>query len=132
MKLKFLSKGFAPAAYSIDGTTINGIDTTLFPVGASFAGSDETLEAGIFDMFWHEDDLHVVLGQMTKMTQFPIAGREGEWIDAVNYDASERYIVATDPHALALLESGHAEYFQDTDGKWSVRMIEAAEQEPAL
>lgn len=131
MKIKFLAKGVAPAVYEINGTVVNGIDTALFPVGASFTGNDETLAAGIFDMFWQEDALHVVLGQMTKMTQFPIAGREGEWIDAADYDPTQRYIVATDPKAVALLESGEAEWVQDTDAKWTVQMVESAEEEPA-
>lgn len=132
MKLKFKAKGLAPAAYDVNGAVINGIDLALFPVGAVFTGNDETLAAGIFDVFWQDSVLHVVLGQMTKMIEFPIAGREGEWIDAADYDPAQRYIVSTDPNALALLGSGQAEWFQDSDGKWSVRMIESVEQEATV
>lgn len=132
MKIKFLAKGFAPKSYDINGETINGIDVSLFPQGGTFVGNDVTLAAGIYGVHWDNGVLHVTLGQMTNAYQFPVAShdwREGEWIDAADYDPAACYVKATNPQALVLLESGKAEHFQDADGKWTVRMIDAEEQE---
>lgn len=129
MKLKFLA-GSGFTAYDIAGDVINGIDVSPFIEGSTFQGNEETKAAGIFDMFWQAGELHIVLAQATSTTGLSWAPREGEWIDAIAYDPSARYVVATNPQALALLQGGEAEYFQDTDGKWSVRMIESVEEEP--
>ncbi|NYT74257.1 hypothetical protein HZU72_17745 [Halomonas sp. QX-2] len=129
MKLLFLAKSKAPTSYNVNGPLINNIDTGLFVEGSQFIGSEETRDAGIYDMFWRDGDQHIVLGQPTKTTDTPWSAREGEWIDATDYDPSQRYIVATNHHALALIESGAAEYWQDpSDGKWTVRMIETEEE----
>ncbi|MGQ7253990.1 hypothetical protein [Vreelandella titanicae] len=130
MKIKFLAGG-DKIQHSIQGSMVNGINTSLFTEGSTFLGSEETLSAGIFDMFWDGGELHVVLAQSSKTMGIPWGAREGEWIDGNDYDPSQRYIAATNPRALALLASGEAEYWQDpVDGKWTVRYIEA-EQEPA-
>jgi hypothetical protein len=124
MKIKFLARDKSPRFYSISGSVINGIDTALFPEGATFIGATETDDAGVYGMEWVGGILHVTLGQMTKMVEFPIAAREGDWIDAADYDPAHCYVKAASPLAVELLDSGQAEYFQDTDGKWSVRTIE--------
>lgn len=126
MKIRFLA-GAGPSSYEISGSVINSIDTFLFPEGASFKGNEETKSAGIYEMEWVGGILHVTLGQMTKAYQVSASSHdwaESDWIDAINYDPSQCYVKATNPQAVALLNSGAAEYFQDTDGKWSVRMIE--------
>lgn len=128
MKLKFLA-GSAFTAYNIAGDVINGIDLSPFVEGSKFQGNEYTQTAGIFDIFWQDGERHVVLAQATRTTGLSWAAREGGWIDAATYDPLVRYVVATNPLALALLQSGEAEYFQDTDGRWSVRMTETAAQE---
>lgn len=130
MQLKFLA-GVGPAEYDINGTLINGLDVSPFTEGAQFVGDDQTRAAGIFDMFWREGELHVVLAQPTQTTGIAWGARDAGWIDAAAYDPQARYVQATNPQALALLESGQAEYARDPDsGAWTVRMIEAPEQEP--
>jgi hypothetical protein len=127
MKIKFKALYDAPAVYSVSGSVINGIDTSLFTEGAVFKGNEETKNAGIYGMEWVGGELLITLGQITKAYQFPVNSHnwaESDWIDAVNYDPSQCYVKATNPHAVELLTSGQAEYFQDTDGKWTVRMIE--------
>jgi|TARA_R110001583_G_scaffold192029_1_gene358058 hypothetical protein len=132
MKLLFLAKSKAPTSYNISGPVINNIDTGLFVEGSKFVENEETREAGIYDMYWRDGVRYVVLAQPAKTTGIPWAAREGEWIDATDYSPSQRYVVSTNHHALALLENGAAEYWQDmADGKWTVRMIETEEQEPA-
>ncbi|RUR51535.1 hypothetical protein [Vreelandella populi] len=132
MKLTFLAKSLAPTAYDISGSVISGIDTSLFVEGSQFTGNEDTGTAGIFDMFWEEGELHIVLAQPVKTIDLPWSARASGWIDAGDYDPHARYVVATNPQALALLEDDQAEYWKDpTDGKWSVRMIETEEQEPA-
>lgn len=134
MKLKFLAKGFVPADYSISGSIINGIDTSLFTEGSIFTGSHETQAAGIYSMQWIGGELHVMLGQKTCGYQIPGCcsdWREGDWIDVGDYDPDACYVVATDPKAAAMLASGEAEYWRDpADGKWTVRYVEV-EQEPS-
>ncbi|MBZ5486885.1 hypothetical protein HW452_05035 [Halomonas aquamarina] len=133
MKLKFLAKGFAPVSYNISGAVINGIDTSLFVDGSRFVGNEDTQEAGIYNMEWVDEELCVTLGQMTKAYQVNVGSngwREGDWIDAEDYDPTRCYVVATNPRAVALLEGGVAEYFQDADGAWTVRIIEKELQEP--
>ncbi|WP_404463100.1 hypothetical protein LG331_09990 [Vreelandella aquamarina] len=130
MQLKFLA-GAGPAEYAINGAVINGLDVSPFTDGAQFVGDDHTRAAGIFDMFWREGELHVVLAQPTETTGIAWGARDAGWIDAAAYDPEARYVEATNPQALALLESGQAEYARDpVTGAWTVRMIEAAEQEP--
>ncbi|MCE7520314.1 hypothetical protein LZG37_19430 [Halomonas titanicae] len=130
MKLKFLA-GAGPVFYEINGSVINGIDTSLFAEGDTFTGSDETDAAGIFSMQWLNGELHVTLAQMTKAYQVTVSShdwREGGWIDATDYDPTTCYVVAARPKARVLIDSGHAEYFQDNDGCWTVRMVENQEQ----
>lgn len=130
MQLKFLA-GLGPAEYAINGAVINGLDVSPFTEGAQFVGDDQTRAAGIFDMFWQEGELHVLLAQPTQTTGIAWGAREAGWIDAATYDPQARYVQATNPQALALLDSGQAEYARDPDsGAWTVRMIEAPEQEP--
>jgi hypothetical protein len=127
MKIKFLAKGIAPDFYTISGSVINGIDTAPFTEDAAFIGNEETKNAGIYGMEWVGGELLITLGQITKAYQFPVNSHdwaESDWIDAVNYDPSQCYVKATNPQAVELLDSGQAEYFQDTDGAWTVRMIE--------
>tara|TARA_R110001583_G_scaffold18501_3_gene73541 strand:- start:3782 stop:4177 length:396 start_codon:yes stop_codon:yes gene_type:complete len=129
MKLKFLA-GAGLASYNIQDGVIEGVNTESFVEGSKFLGNEETKAAGIFDMFWRDGVKHVVLAQPTKTTDIPWAAREGEWIDANDYDPLQRYVVATNPRALALLASGEAEYWRDPeDGAWTVRCIDT-EQEP--
>jgi hypothetical protein len=126
MKIKFLAKGIAPRSYNISGSVINGIDTAPFVEGSVFVGNESTKEAGIFNMQWVNGELHVTLGQMTKAYDLTIYSHdwaEGEWINASDYSPAVCYVVASRPKASYLIESGHAEYFQDTDGRWTVRMI---------
>ncbi len=130
MQLKFLA-GVGPTEYAINGTLINGLDVSPFTEGAQFVGDDQTRAAGIFDMFWQEGELHVVLAQPTQTTGIAWGAREAGWVDAAAYDPQARYVQATNPHALALLESGQAEYWRDPEsGAWTVRRIDAPEQEP--
>ncbi|RUR34465.1 hypothetical protein [Vreelandella nanhaiensis] len=129
MRLKFLA-GAGPASYNIEGSMIEGIDTSLFVEGAQFVGNEQTHAAGIFDMFWKGGERHVVLAQPTKTSDMPWAARDAGWINAADYDPQARYVAATNPQALALLESGKAEYWRDSvDGAWTVRAIEMVEQE---
>lgn len=130
MKLIFLARP-GPSSYTIKATVINGIDVSPFTEGAKFVGDDQTRAAGIFDMFWQEGELYVVLAQPTETTGIAWGARDAGWIDAAAYDPQARYVQATNPQALALLESGQAEYARDPDsGAWTVRMIDAPEQEP--
>lgn len=133
MQLKFLA-GVGPAEYAINGALINGIDVSTFTEGAKFIGNDQTWSAGIFDMFWHEGELHVVLMQPTQTTGLPWAARDSGWIDATTYIPEARYVAATNPQAVELIESGQAEYWRDpTTGAWTVRLIQPETQsmEPA-
>ncbi|TVU88319.1 hypothetical protein [Vreelandella titanicae] len=131
MKLKFLA-GAGLASYDIQGSMIEGIDTALFAEGSKFVGNEETAAVGIFDMFLLEGELHVVLAQPTKTTGLPWAARDAGWIDAADHVPGKRYVAATDANALALIEAGKAEYWRDpVDEKWSVRMVETYEEEPA-
>ncbi|WP_404466267.1 hypothetical protein LG331_08255 [Vreelandella aquamarina] len=128
MKLKFLA-GAGPAEYVISGAVINGIDVSPFTEGAQFVGDDQTRAAGIFDMSWREGELHVVLAQPTQTTGIPWCARDAGWIDADAYDPLARYVTATNPQALALLDSVQAEYWRDPEtGAWTVRPIEVQEQ----
>lgn len=129
MKLKFLAKHSAPMAYTVNGGVINGIDVSPFTEGAQFVGDDQTRAAGIFDMFWQEGELHVVLAQPSQSTDVAWGARDAGWIGAADYDPEARYVQATNPQALDLLESGKAEYARDPEtGAWTVRMIETAEE----
>ncbi|WP_445012168.1 hypothetical protein [Vreelandella stevensii] len=130
MKLSFLA-GAGPAEHAINGAVINGLDVSPFTEGSQFVGDDQTRAAGIFDMFWQEGKLHVLLAQPTQTTGIAWGARDAGWIDADAYDPQARYVQATNPQALALLESGKAEYARDpVTGAWTVRMIATPEQEP--
>lgn len=133
MKLKFLA-GAGPASYQVSGTVINGIDFSAFIEGSKFVGNEETRAAHIYGAEWVNGELVVTLAQPTANYEMPVYSHdwaEGEPIDAAEYDPQGRYVQATNPQALELLESGKAEYWRDPDtGAWTVRMIETAE-EPA-
>tara|TARA_B100000929_G_C15441537_1_gene398161 strand:- start:81 stop:479 length:399 start_codon:yes stop_codon:yes gene_type:complete len=132
MKLNFLAKHSAPMSYIINGAVINGIDVSPFTEGAQFVGDDQTRAAGIFDMFWRNGERHVVLGQPTLTGGVAWGARDIGWIDAAEYDPQGRYVQATNPQAIELLESGQAEYWRDPEtGAWTVRMIETAEEPSA-
>lgn len=133
MKLKFLA-GVGPAEYAINGAVINGLDVSPFTEGAQFVGDDQTRAAGIFDMFFREGELHVVLAQPTDTTGVPWGARDTGWIDAATYAPEARYVEATNSQAVELIESGQAEYWRDpTTGAWTVRLIQQETQsmEPA-
>ncbi len=133
MQLKFLA-GAGPAQYIIHDAMINGIDVSPFTEGAQFVGNDQTKAAGIFDMFWQEGELHVLLAQPTETTGVPWGARDTGWIDAATYAPEARYVAATNPQAVTLIESGQAEYWRDpTTGAWTVRLIQPETQsmEPA-
>jgi len=128
MKIKFLA-GAGPSEYAISGTFVNGLDVSPFIEGAQFVGDDQTRAAGIFDMFWREGDLHVVLAQPTLTIGLPWGARDTGWIDSATYDPQSRYVAATNPNALQLLGSGQAEYWRDpATGAWTVRLIQPATQ----
>ncbi len=131
MKFKFLA-GAGPAYYAIAGSIINGIDFTEFVEGSVFVGDEETREAGIFGAEWVNGELLVTLAQPTANYEIPAYSHDwaaGEPIDAAEYDPRGRYVQATNPQAIKLLESGDAEYWRDpTTGAWTVRMIQTAEE----
>lgn len=96
-----------------------------------FVGNESTKAAGIFNMQWVDGELYITLGQMTKAYELTIYSHDwiqGEWIDASDYNPSVCYVMASSPKARYLIESGYAEYFQDIDGRWSVRMINTSTQ----
>ncbi|WP_252109010.1 MULTISPECIES: hypothetical protein [unclassified Halomonas] len=128
MKIKFLAKGLTPVSYNINGSLINGVDTSLFTEGSVFVGNEDTYIAGIYGMLWENGVLHVILGQMTKGYQIPGCCSdwwEGDWIDASDYDPEQCYVVATDPEVSAMLSAGDAEYWRDpADGRWTVRLVD--------
>tara|TARA_B100000929_G_scaffold205405_1_gene163575 strand:- start:4405 stop:4809 length:405 start_codon:yes stop_codon:yes gene_type:complete len=133
MQLKFLA-GLGPAEYTINGQVINGVDVSAFKAGAQFIGNEQTKEAGIYGVFWRADELHVVLAQPTDTTGVPWGARDTGWIDAATYTPEARYVAATNPQAVELIESGQAEYWRDpTTGAWTVRLIQPETQsmEPA-
>ena len=133
MKLKFLAVARL-VSYEIQGSVINGIDTSLFTQGAKFVGNDQTRAAGVIDMFWVEQELHIVLAQPTWTSDLPWAARDAGWVDASTYDPEARYVEATNPQAIEQIESGRAEYWRDPyTGKWTVRLIQLETQimEPA-
>lgn len=129
MKLKFLA-GAGKLVYSIQGSVIEGIDTSSFVEGSKFFGNEETQSAGIFNMFWEDGELHVVLAQPTSTTGIPWSARDNGWIDAGDYIPGKRYVAATDPNALALIAEGKAEYAL-IDGKWTVSAVDVEENENA-
>ena len=118
------SKNYAPK-YIIDGNLVNGVDTSLFDQESYFIGNDETLEAGIYDMYWLDGHLHITLGQKAKTTDFSWGARESGWIDLSEYSPVARYIAATDEVALEMIANGQAEYWRDPeDENWTVRLVE--------
>jgi len=131
MKLKFLP-GAGPVSYQVSGTVINSIDFSLFIEGAKFIGNEETRAAHIYGAEWVNGELLVTLAQPTANYEMPVYSHDwtaGEPIDATQYDPQGRYVQATNPQALDLLESGKAEYARDPEtGAWTVRMIETAEE----
>lgn len=129
IRLTFVAKAGAPERYVVHQGVINGIDTSLFAEGATFIGSDETRAAGIYGMEWLSGQLHITLGQMAANSGIAWAARGGNPINAADYDPDARYVQATNPHAVALLESGQAEYWRDpATGAWTVRMIDTPEE----
>lgn len=130
MKLQFLAKSLAPTVYDISGSVINGIDTRLFVEGSQFMGNEDTGAAGIFNMFWDGGELHVVLAQPTKTLDVPWSARASDGVDSQTYDPAARYVEATNPQALALIDEGQAAYWRDPeDGAWTVRMNDVKEIE---
>lgn len=131
MKLLFLA-GAGPASYEVSGAVIDGIDFSVFTEGSKFVGNEETRAAHIYGAEWVNGELLVTLAQPTDNYQMPVYSHdwtEGEPIDAAEYDPQGRYVQATNPQAIELLESGQAEYWRDPEsGAWTVRMIETAEE----
>jgi hypothetical protein len=124
MKLKFDATMTGPKEHAIGQGHINGIDLTNFPDNARFLGNEETRIAGIRNVEKRDGVLYVTLEQKIYMTDMRIDARCSDWIDAADYDPTQCYVKAANPQAVELLASGAAEYFQDTEGGWSVRMIE--------
>lgn len=127
MKLKFLA-GAGPEFYNIQGSVINGIDFSEFVEGSVFVGNEETQDVGIFGAEWIDGVLHVTLAQRTQTTQFAWGARETGWIDAEGYDPEGRYVQAINPHAVALIEKGEAEYKRLENGTWTVVYVENIEE----
>ena len=100
MKLQFKATGTGPAAYQIDGETINGIDLSPLEHGGMFLGNDVTLAAGISDAYRDSEDvLHVNLKVPVLASRLP--GRKAHWrgtgeeIDAADYDPEICYVEPT-------------------------------------
>ena len=100
MKLKFKATGTGPAAYQINGETINGIDLSPLEHGGAFVGNDATREAGIRAAHRDAQDvLHVTLTQRVIASRLP--GRKAHWrggedeIDASDYDPEICYVEPT-------------------------------------
>ena len=135
MKLIFLAAA-GPASYQVNGTVINGINFALFTEGSKFIGDEQTKAAHIYGAEWLNGELMIRLAQPTKDYEISINSHDwsaGEPIDASEYDSQGRYVRATNPQAIKLLESGDAEYWRDpTTGAWTVRLIqpEAQNMEP--
>lgn len=132
MRLRFLA-GAGPASYSIDGAKINGVDFSLFVNGSTFVGNGETDSAYIYGACWEDGVLMITLAQPVAdyLVNSPSNDWTGTgWIEATDYEPNGRYVKATNPQVIALLDSGQAEYWRDpATGAWTVRMIEAPDQE---
>lgn len=108
MKVKFLATGTAPDMYTISGEIVNGIDLSIIEHGGKFIGSDDTRAAGIRNAERDENnELWVTLKQEVGAGHW----REGEWIEAGDYDPEVVYVVKLDkPHAgKAWVKNGKGE-----------------------
>ena len=122
MKLKFKAKGISQPDYTIDNSTINGIDLSQFPEGGQFIGDESTQEAGIYNVIRDEsNELIVTLAQRGLGYECPPVNGSHDWqesglIDSANYDPNTCYIAATS-------KPNDAEYVKRTDG-WTVAIEE--------
>ncbi|MEX0662117.1 MAG: hypothetical protein WEA58_03980 [Balneolaceae bacterium] len=130
MKLKFEAWGENPE-YNIENETINDIDLSEMPIGATFIGNEETRQAGIVNAFRDEsNELHVTLKQSiiaSKIKGRPAHWREGDWIDSGDYDSSKCYV---NPTGVSDLTEGEdyeivwAPGIAKNEEGWTIRKIE--------
>lgn len=100
MKLKFKAKGTLQPDYTIDNSTINGVDLSQFPQGGQFIGDESTRAAGIYDVSYDGSDLIITLAQRGLSYECgPTNGshdwQESDLIDATEYDENTCYIIAS-------------------------------------
>ncbi|MCA0920218.1 hypothetical protein [Pseudooceanicola nanhaiensis] len=100
MKILFLATRKAPAAYVLDGETINGFDLSPLEHGGQFLGNATTRAIGLRGV--HRDsegELHVTLCQSVIASRVP--NRPAHWrgseveIDAAAYDSATCYVIPT-------------------------------------
>lgn len=99
MMLRFMPTGWAPQNYTITGETINTVDLSVIEHGGQWIGDEATQAAGIVHAERDADgELWVTLSQATLGYQIPVPSsdwREGDWMDADDYEPDTCYVVPT-------------------------------------
>lgn len=125
MKIKIKANSRKDVVNTVSGSTVNGLDLSAFPEGASFVGNEETHNAGIFNVERNNGELQVTIGQCGLAYECSSMSGSYDWrgseelIDAADYDPDKCYIRA------ASAPEG-AEYVKRDNG-WTV--VVPAEEE---